>query len=281
MSALASAVSDAPAAAPLAPGAELAPGYRVVAHLHRSGILDTYDAWSDERQCRCVAKVLKPDQIDNARARERLLGEGELLARLSHPHLVRGYETLDADPPVVILETLGGETLEHAISSTRGGLSEGDLVLLGLQLCSALDYLHAQGYLHLDLKPANIVVGDDGRARVLDLSLARPPGPARRGIGTRPYQAPEQARGGLLVEATDVWGIGVVLWESAVGARAFPVGGDDPPPQLTRRADPVRRRRRRLSPALAEAIDACLEPDGPRRPPLRELSDRLRELSQV
>ncbi len=268
----------APAAALAAP-AELAPGYRVVGHLHRSGLLDTYDVWSHERQCRCVAKVLRPDQLANRRARERLLREGALLEGITHPHIVRAYDTLDGPTPVVVLETLGGQTLERLIARSRRRLGEGDLVLLGLQLCSAAHYLHGQGLLHLDLKPANVVIGPDGRARVLDLSLARPPGPARRGVGTRPYQSPEQMRGGELSEAADVWGVGVVLWEAATGRRPFSPDTDDPFPQLERRAAPVRSRRRRLPTDFAAAVDACLETAPSRRPTVEEITRRLRAQS--
>lgn len=265
----------APLAAPLAPGTALAPGYEVVAHMHRSRVLDTYDVWSERRAARCVAKVLKPDRLDDDRSRERLVAEGHLLARFTHPHIVRAYETLENPLTVVILETLGGATLDHVIKASRRRLGEQDLVLLGLQVASAVHYLHREGYLHLDLKPANVVVADDGRARVLDLSLARPPGPIKPGVGTRPYQSPEQARGGAVGETADVWGIGTVLWEAATGGRAFPMAGDEPPPQLSRRAETVRRRRRRLSRGLAQAIDDCLEPDPGDRPAVADLMSRL------
>ncbi|MEV0304874.1 ABC transporter transmembrane domain-containing protein [Streptomyces prasinus] len=94
------------------------------------------------------------------------------------------------------------------------------LALLGVQLCSALHYLHGQGLLRLDLKPSNVVV-DRGHAKVLDLSIARPPGPAPAGVGTFRYLAPEQARGGPLSAAADVWGIGITLYEAAVGDVPF------------------------------------------------------------
>jgi serine/threonine protein kinase len=146
---------------------------------------------------------------------------------------------------------------------------------LGLQLCSAIGYLHAYGALHLDLKPDNIVA-EAGRAKVLDLSLSRPPGRAHAGIGTRPYMAPEQARGGLLTEAADVWGIGAVLHKAASGRRPFAeYDADERYPQVERRA-PSLLSRRPVSRALAAAVDSCLEPEPGRRPALPELARRLR-----
>jgi eukaryotic-like serine/threonine-protein kinase len=277
VSAVASATAPVASEPPLARGVEIAPGYRVLSHLHRSRLLDTYDLWSDERESRCVGKALRPDRRDDARARRRLIAEGRLLAVLTHPHIVRAYDTVVDEHPLVILETLGGESLDHLVRRSRQRLRQDDLVVLGLQLGGAVRYLHAHGHLHLDLKPANVVIADDGRARLLDLSLARPPGPARPGVGTRPYQAPEQARGGVLGPAADVWGLGAVLWEAATGRRAFPVHGDEPPPQLERRAEPVRRHRR-LSRTLAAAIDGCLEPQPSDRPALSDLVTRLKAL---
>ena len=208
---------------PLAGGTMIAPGYEVIEHLSRGRRLDVYDAWSEERGCRCVVKALRPERAHEPTARELLIREGRLLERLGHPHLVRGYETLLDPAPMIVLETLGGQTLAHMIEEERRELAPAELAHLGLQLGSAVRYLHRSGYLHLDLKPSNIVA-DGGRAKVIDLSLARPPGPAPAGIGTWCYLAPEQARGGELGPAADVWGIGAVLFEAATGTPAF----DDP-----------------------------------------------------
>src|SRR4051812_49845855 len=100
---------------PLAPGSPLAPGYVVEAHLSRNQVLDVYEVWSAERDCRCVAKVLRPDCREHARRRARLEREGRLLLELSHPHLVRAYEMLTDPELVLVLETLGGYRLDDFI----------------------------------------------------------------------------------------------------------------------------------------------------------------------
>ncbi len=261
---------------PLAPGAELAPGYTVLDHLDRGRSLDVYEAWSAARDCRCIAKTLIPERSHEERGRARLLREGRLLQRFSHPHIVRGYETLELPEPIVIMEILSGATLEHLVDHAPRRLSWDALVFLGLHLCSAMHYMHGEGYVHLDLKPANVVVGDDGRVRVIDLSLARPPERSRGGMGTRPYMAPEQAAGGQLGPPADVWGIGAVLFEAATARQPFPDDGSEYP-QLQRRADPVRRHRR-LPPGLAGAIDGCLQPDVSQRLTVSELADALKRL---
>jgi serine/threonine protein kinase len=128
---------------------------------------------------------------------------------MTHPHIVRAYEVLELPEPVVVLETLKGATLSYLIEDEyeRRGLPFGEVVALGLHLCSALAYLHSERLLHLDLKPSNIV-SELGRAKVIDLSIARRPGRAKKGCGTRVYMAPEQAVGGMLSDATDIWGLG-------------------------------------------------------------------------
>jgi serine/threonine protein kinase len=137
-----------------------------------------------------------------------------------------------------------------------------------MQLSAALRYLHRQGHLHLDLKPSN-VVAEAGRAKLIDLSIARPPGRVRAGTGTWCYMAPEQARGGEVGHPADVWGVGVVLWEAACGNTPF---ADESVayPQLEKRA-PLLRSRRRLPAALTGAVDRCLEPEPGARPSFAEL----------
>ena len=244
------------------------PGHEIVDHLSRSRTFDVYDVYSEARDCRCIAKTLRPD-MDTERRRERLRDEGALLLRLAHPHIVRAYELIEGEPPVLILETLTGETLGHLIERSTRRMAAEDIAFLGMHLCSALHYLHGEGYLHLDLKPSNVVT-DYGQAKLLDLSIARPPGAGKRGVGTRQYMAPEQATGGEVTAATDVFGLGATLYHAATGAMPFPDHD-----QAERRAAPVRRLRPRLPRPIAETIDAALDPDPAARPAVRAVADAL------
>jgi serine/threonine protein kinase len=293
--------------APLAPGEAVAPGYEVIEHLRRGRNLDVYDVWSEERACRCVMKALRPDRLGREGPTRRLLEEGNLLRRLTHPHIVRGYDVLEEPLPMFVMETLTGETVGHMIEVREVELSAAELAQLGLHLASGIRYLHAHGWLHLDLKPSN-VIAECGRAKLIDLSVARPPGPAHGGIGTFFYMAPEQVRGGELGPAADVWGIGTVLFEAATGEPAFddpgadvldyeesdeasesdaPYESDDAPtgerfdeteyPQLTgtaRRIDELRP----LPAELAELVAACLDPAPSQRPDVDELMRGLEPL---
>ena len=257
----------------LAEGAELAPGYTVVGHLHRGDSLDVYEVWSAERECRCVAKTLCPECLDDAHDRGRLLREGRLLRGLTHPHIVRAYQTLMRPAPIVILETLTGETLESLIDESPRRLGLADVAVLGVQVCSAIAYLHRHDVLHLDLKPSNIMASQ-GIAKVIDLSLARRPGRSFAGVGTRAYMAPEQACGGIVSSATDVWGIGAVLYEAASGVPPFQTYHKGRYDQLERDATRIRAHRR-LPARFAALVEACLDRVPARRPTIEEITSNL------
>jgi len=256
---------------PRGPGSKLAPGYEVVEHLARGRALDVYDAWSERRGCRCVIKTPRPDRRKDPMTRRRLLQEGDMLTRLCHPSVVRGYETVRQPSPLVVMETVGGETVGHLVE--RRTLTATELAFLGLHLASAIRYLHDQNIVHLDLKPSN-VIAENGRAKVIDLSIARRPGRAKPGVGTWCYMAPEQARGGAVGPPADVWGIGIVLYAAAAGDTPF-ADGDQEHPQLHMRAPTIRDERPRLPRRLSAAIDACLEPDPAARPSTDELMAAL------
>lgn len=261
--------------APLRRGARLDDGgYRLIERLARGRTLDVWDAWSEERDCRVILKTLRPDRREDRPARRRLLAEGRLLLELSHPHIVRGYDVLLRPQPAVVMETLGGRTVAHLIDTAARRMALADTVVLGRHLCSAVGYLHRRGRLHLDLKPSN-VVAEAGRAKVIDLGFARAPGRVQAGVGTWCYMSPEQARGGAVGAAADVWGIGAILHEALAGQATFDrVDGDGfelPYPQLVRRAEPLSGVRRAPS-ELAGAIDACLDPDPAGRPSIAELA---------
>lgn len=275
---------------PAAPGTEIAPGYRLIAHLSRGSALDVHDAWSEERGTRCVVKLLRPDRAGDRGAARRLVTEGRLLRRLSHPHIVRGYEALEGPRPAVVMETLTGATLAHLIEESRRRLPAAEIAHLGLHLGSAVRYLHGHGWLHLDLKPSN-VVAESGRAKLIDLSVARRPGRAPAGVGTWCYMAPEQVRGGELGPPADVWGLGAVLYEATTGHSAFDPTADGEPSrtgdatderphrQLDGPPPPVRRLRRGAPGALVALIEACLRPGPARRPSVERVLRALEPLA--
>jgi len=260
------------------PAADLPDGYRPVALLAHGRRLVTWDAWDEERGTRCVVKVLRADRRDEPRVRQAVLLEGHLATTLAHPHLVRGYDVLD-DPPTVVLETLRGATLGALLEEAPLGL--GDVAELGCQLGSVLGYLHRQGWLHLDLKPDNVVV-DHGLAVLIDLSLVGRPGVGRPGAGTRGYLSPEQARGHGLSAATDVWGLGMTLIEALTRQAPY---GDEATWDSRRRWPLVHRRMperprgiESLPEPVRDLLAACVSLDPAARPALAQVMSELEPL---
>ncbi|MDO5627094.1 MAG: serine/threonine-protein kinase [Mobilicoccus sp.] len=264
----------------VAAGEEVLPGYRVVELIAHGRRLDTYDALDLDRDVRVVVKVLRQDRRDEERVVEAVRQEGRIVTALAHPHLVRGYAAFD-DPPALVLEALSGATLDAVLDD--GPLTEGDTATMGLQLASALGYLHRHDWLHLDVKAANIVV-QDSRAVLIDLSLAGPPGDGRPGSGTRGYLSPEQALGQGMSAASDVWGLGVTMMECLTGELPF---GDEATWESRRRIPLVERpmpRRpfpvtQRISRELEALLVGCVALDPADRPTLAEVKSVLRALA--
>lgn len=260
---------------PARPGEHIVAGYRVFGLLRRGEDVDVYDVWSESRDCRCVVKALRPDRIADRGATRRLLREGRLLQNMTHPHLVRAYEVHDRPLPAVVLETLTGETLGYVIDADGTRLPVAELGALGVQLCSVLSYLHRHDVLHLDLKPSNVICQAD-QVKLIDLGIAQAPGRGRTGVGSDAYMAPEQVTGGSVSTASDVWGLGAVLYESATRAQPFGEDGwsPDAPPAV-----PVRRLRR-LPAGVADTIDRCLSREPTERPPLEVVARAMRSAAR-
>lgn len=258
---------------PFAAGREIVPGVDVVAHIARSRRLDVYDAWSHARACRVAVKVLRPDHRADPSFVASLVREGRILRRLDHPHLVRAFEVHREPLAAVVLETLPGQTVDHLAAHADDPLSGDELRALASHLASALHHLHGHGILHLDLKPANVIVGG-GRATVLDLSHARRPGRVRAGHGTWCYAAPEQVRGGVVDAAADVWGVGAVLHAAATGRTAFADRADDldvDDPQLHGPLPSLADERPDLDDDAVALVDGCLSVEPADRPAVAEL----------
>jgi serine/threonine protein kinase len=174
-----------------------------------------------------------------------------------------------------VLETASGPPLEQLIS-LEGRLGVYDVAFVGVHVSSALGYLHHRGILHRDVTPSNVIC-ERGIGKLIDLSLACPIGHrSQPGVGTAQYMPPEQAEGGVLTQAVDVWALGAVLYEAITGVPAFGSEADGRP-QASGRAEPVRRHRR-LPRILSGLVDACLDPDPQERPTMSSVGEILRTL---
>ncbi|HEX6130701.1 MAG TPA: serine/threonine-protein kinase [Actinomycetota bacterium] len=265
----------------LAEGETIGNGLTALRHLGTSNTHEVYLAWDEERYTPLAAKLLLPHRVEDARARADLRAEGELLRALDHPVLPRCFRIdVDGERPHIGIEYVDGPRLSTVIRR-QARLAVEQAVPLLQQVSAALHYLAGRGLVHLDVKPKNVIMSPP--PRLIDLSVARTIGDARRTtrpIGTDPYMAPEQTGTGLAHEIgpeTDVWGLGVSLYESLTGTRPFPPGdpGGTPEerfPQL--RAEPADLPKD-VPADLADLIHATLRKRPQDRPTAREVADAL------
>jgi serine/threonine protein kinase len=238
----------------LAPGS-LVGRYRIVGTLGEGGMGVVYEA-EDTRLGRRVALKFLPEALAGDRsALDRFEREARAASALNHPHICTIYDVGEPDPstdssgspragsgqagPFMAMELLDGQTLRARLAKAGRPLPSAEVVALGLQIADALDAAHARGILHRDIKPANIFVTARGAAKLLDFGIAKlaadplvadteavtSAGAWVTGLGitlgTVGYMSPEQVRGEAVDARTDLFSLGVVLYEMATGAQPF------------------------------------------------------------
>jgi serine/threonine-protein kinase len=209
--------------------------YRLLELIGAGAMGEVYRA-RDERLDRDVAiKILPLNFQDDPRARDRLLEEARSASQLNHSHICTIYEVNEEDSiPFIAMEYIAGRSLSAIIPPE--GLPTEQVVRFGTQIAQALAHAHQRRIVHRDLKPANVAVTPDGIAKVLDFGLATrlrteeleavtvsqvDLGESEPLAGTLPYMAPEQFRGNPADARSDIWALGVVLYEMASGRRPF------------------------------------------------------------
>jgi eukaryotic-like serine/threonine-protein kinase len=259
--------------------------FRIVEKLAAGGMGVVYKA-VDIRLDRPVALKFLPDNLtQDPLALERFRREARAASALNHPGICTIYDIGEQDGRAFIaMEFIDGETLRSHIHGKALPLEE--ILKLGIQIAEALDAAHAEGIIHRDVKPANIFVTKRGQAKVLDFGLAKliPKGVATAdadssggapdstsivGIisGTPAYMSPEQVRGDSLDPRTDIFSLGLLLYEMATGRQAFSggTGGAIIEAVLTRSPVPARSINSNIPPSLEEIIHKALHKDREQR----------------
>lgn len=213
---------------------ELVGRYRIQEQIGEGAMADVYRAYDPHIDRPLAIKVLKEEFRQDREYAVRFLREARAAGALSHPGIVTIFDVGEIDGyPFIVMELLDGEPLSEVMK--QGSMSAAEVMNIGIQLTAALGYAHSQGVIHRDIKPSNVILSPDRKTlKLLDFGIAR----VAEGdllfeaeslktqigqvVGTPRYMSPEQALGRDLDGRSDIFSVGVVLYELAAGRRAFP-----------------------------------------------------------
>ncbi|MGE5199275.1 MAG: protein kinase domain-containing protein [Rhodospirillaceae bacterium] len=210
--------------------------YHILSKVGEGGMGEVYRAHDPRLERDVAVKVLPADAVADATARARLLREARLASKLNHPHICTVYDVgEDQGRAYIAMELIEGQSLSDRLH--RGALPIPEVLRYGAQMAGALAHAHARGVVHRDFKSANVVVTPDGQVKVLDFGLAKrlvaedeadAATRSRQSLtevgmtpGTLAYMAPEQLRGQPADARSDIWALGIVLYELVSGQRPF------------------------------------------------------------
>jgi serine/threonine protein kinase len=235
--------------------------YEVRDAIGRGGMAAVYTAYQASLDRVVAIKVISAHLASEPEFMERFRQEARAVARLSHPNIVIVHDFgEDGDLPYLVMEHVDGVTLADLLDE---GITQEQTLDLLPQIASGLDYAHSRGIVHRDIKPQNVLITREGRAVLADFGLARMMESARRltmsggVVGTPEYMSPEQASGRSTDHRTDVYALGVILYEMVAGLRPFsaetPLGVlmkhlQEPPPSI-----------REFRPDLPPSVDAVIQ----------------------
>ncbi len=253
------------------PGHRLGSRYRMVGMLGRGGMGEVYRA-DDLELGQSVALKFLPDRLRHEPSMlSRFRAEVRLARQIAHPNVARVYDIAEADGQIFLsMEYVDGEDLASVLRR-MGRPSKDKAVEIARQLCLGLAAAHERGVLHRDLKPSNVMIDGRGGVRIMDFGLAAIAGDpnATEIVGTPAYMAPEQLTAGVVSVQSDVYALGLVMWELFTGKRA---NDTSDPAELRRRAASGSMPTPSsvvsdLDPVIERLLQRCLDPDPRLRPP--------------
>jgi len=195
--------------------------YLVQEHLGRGGMAEVYKVWDNHRSTMLAVKVMHEDLAVDKVFMRRFRREADTLARLQHPNIVRFYGLEEEGRLVyMLLDYIEGDNLKLKIFDAAGPYPTAGVLQVMQGVCQALAYAHKEGLIHNDIKPGNIMINQHGQVLLADFGIARLADAATAtmvGVGTPAYMAPEQVKGLDPVPQTDIYALGIVLYEMLTG----------------------------------------------------------------
>ena len=205
------------------------PGYRIIRPIGEGGMASVFLAMQESLEREVALKVMSPALASNGEFAGRFLTEGKITAKLQHPNLVTVYDIgTHAGVYYLAAEYIPGGTLRERIS--QGGLTVAQILDIAADIAAGLDFAHQKGFVHRDVKPANVLFRTDGRVVLADFGIAKAldgsssATVAGASIGTPDYMSPEQARGESVDGRSDLYSLGVVLFEMLAGQAPYQAG---------------------------------------------------------
>lgn len=254
----------------LKPGMYISDRYEIIDSVGSGGMADVYKA-KDQRLNRFVAiKVLKPEYASDKSFVKKFIGEAQSAAGLSHPNIVNVYDVgNDNGLHYIVMELVEGITLKRFIER-KGKLDVKEAVGIAIQIAQGMEAAHDNHIIHRDIKPQNIIISKDGKVKVTDFGIAKASNSntiTSNAMGSVHYLSPEQARGGYSDEKSDIYSLGVTIYEMLSGQ--VPFAGDNTVSvalsHLQQEATPLRELDENIPASLDKIVQKCMQKRPERR----------------
>ena len=252
------------------PGIFISDRYEIIEKVGTGGMADVYKAKCHRLNRNVAIKVLKPEYSDDQTFVSKFRGEAQSAAGLSHPNIVNVYDVGDdGNLHYIVMELVEGITLKSFIER-KGKLEIKEAVGIAIQIAQGMEAAHANHIIHRDIKPQNIIISREGKVKVTDFGIAKAASPntiTSNAMGSVHYISPEQARGGYSDEKSDIYSLGVTLYEMLIGK--VPFEGDNAVSvallHIQGEATPLRQLDPTIPPSLDKIVQKCMQKKPERR----------------